>query len=185
MATSSAAKMPVATTTEPALKDIHLAESPGFWPPALGWWLLLAVLLMLLGWLFIKVKSKLKQKNLQQQQKKVLLDKLALLENNLEKTPNKAIAEINTLLRQYAVNYYPRAKISSLTGLDWLHFLDKSGNTQGFSKGAGRILLDAPYRATTPQNFNQNEFITLVRKWLSQLVDRERIKSKNGQEHTE
>ena len=163
-----------ATQGEPILKDIHFAASPSFWPPALGWWILLALLMMLLAGFFLWLNPKLKKRKRHQLQREKLLSKLAVLEAQLAENPsNKVIAEINTLLRQCAVNYYPRSKISSLTGSDWLNFLDQSGNTTGFSKGAGRILIEAPYQAGVTKNLNRDEFLTLIRKWISQLSNKE------------
>ncbi len=176
--TASATTLPATSAAqgEPLLKDIHLAASPSFWPPALGWWILLALSLIVLGGLYLWLNSKLKKKRRHQLQRKKLLSKLAILEAQLVENPsNQTIAEINTLLRQCAVNYYPRSKISSLTGSDWLNFLDQSGNTKGFSKGAGRILIEAPYQAGITNNLNSDEFLTLVRKWVSQLTDKESI----------
>ncbi len=158
--------------TEPVLKDIHLAGTPGFWPPAIGWWIILAVMLIALMGFFVWLKRQRDKKYLREKQRKSLLKKLSVLETQLIKNPsNKAIAEINTLIRQYAVNYYPRSKISSLTGADWLSFLDESGNTTGFTKGAGRILVEAPYQKSVLGNLNQDEFILLVKKWVNQLVN--------------
>ncbi len=172
--TASAAATVPTTQSEPALKDIHLAANPSFWPPALGWWILLAATLMILSGLFVWLKSSLDKKKLRDKQRKNLLDKLSSLETQLVKNPsNKAIAEINTLLRQYAVNYYSRSKIASLTGADWLKFLDQSGSTKGFTTGAGQILIEAPYQKSVPINFNQDEFIALIRKWVNQLVHKQ------------
>ena len=160
------------TQGEPVLKDIHLAANPSFWPPAVGWWILLAVTLIAFAGIFVWLKAKLKKRRRQEEQRKALLEKLSLLETQLIKNPsNQAIAEINTLLRQYAVNFYPRSKISSLTGSDWLKFLDESGNTEGFTKGAGRILVEAPYQKSALENLNQDEFISVVRSWVKQLVN--------------
>jgi len=162
--------------TELVLKDIHLPAKPSFWPPAIGWWILLAVSLIALAGIFIGLKTFLNNKKRQAEQRKNLLNKLSVLEAQLVKNPsNKAIAEINTLLRQYAINYYPRSEISSLTGSDWLKFLDQSGNTEGFTKGAGRILVEAPYQKSTLENLNQDEFITLVKSWVKQLVNKRNV----------
>ncbi len=150
------------------LQDIHLPESASFWPPALGWWLLLAVLVVLIAWLIVKTLKRIKQRKYRAK----IFTKFDVLEKKLKDKPNNAvIAEINTLLRQLAVTYYPRSKIASLTGGDWLHFLDQSGGTQGFSRGAGRILIEAPYRLEKEvENLNIKELIPLIRSWAHKVV---------------
>lgn len=146
------------------LKDIHLPGSPDIWPLALGWWLLLAVLLGLVFWFILVVKKYI---NIQRH-KRMLFEELAQLEIKLKSSPNKThVAETNILLRRLALAYYPNQKVASLTGSDWLQFLDESGNTQNFSKGAGRILIDAPYRSGELENYNGDEFIPLIRSWVT------------------
>ncbi|HIQ14717.1 MAG TPA: DUF4381 domain-containing protein, partial [Leucothrix sp.] len=85
---------------------------------------------------------------------------------------NEAIASINIFLRQLAISKYPRSDIASLTGAKWLQFLDESGNTQEFTKGAGRILVDAPYQSGELQNLNSAEFTPLMRSWIKKVVKR-------------
>ena len=157
--------------TVPQLHDIHLPDNPGIWPLAVGWWILLALLLLIALWVFLKRRKQLKLKK----QRDVIFAKLDRLEKHLKEKPsNHVIAEINTLLRQLAVNYYPRARIASLTGAQWLQFLDQSGKTQDFTKGAGRILIDAPYQPDDSSgnlnNFNKDEFIPLIRRWVKKVV---------------
>ena len=78
-----------------------------------------------------------------------------------------AVGQIkNILLRRLALAYYPNASVASLTGGDWLKFLDESGNTLNFTRGAGRILIEAPYRSGKLENYNGDEFIPLIRKWV-------------------
>jgi len=150
------------------LQDIHLPESASFWPLALGWWLLIAVVVVLIAWLIVKVLKRIKQRKYRAK----IFSKFDVLEKKLKTKPSNAvIAEINTLLRQLAVTYYPRSKIASLTGGDWLHFLDQSGGTQGFSRGAGRILIEAPYRLEKEvENLNIKELIPLIRSWARKVV---------------
>lgn len=161
------------------LKDIHLEGSPSFWPPAIGWWMLFIIFLIALAALVLSVASKLRHRAKLKKQRAKLLSKLKTYEDRLTQNPsNDAIGEINILLRQLAINYYPRQATSSLTGLDWLSFLDKSGNTTGFTKGAGRILIDAPYQTGKPDNLNLDEFKLLVRDWVNNLVDRQKPDAK-------
>ena len=162
----------------PKLRDIHLPGEPGIWPLAPGWWILIAVLLVLLIWLLVKLLKRARQKRYQQK----ILDQYSVLEQSLLKHPdNQSIAAINTFLRQLAVNHYPRTDIASLTGNNWLAFLDKAGDTSEFTQGAGRILIDAPYQRNARdqgnasnqpaqlQNFDQRQFSTLIRNWIKQL----------------
>jgi hypothetical protein len=154
------------------LQDIHLPESASFWPLALGWWLLLALVIVLVSWLIFKILKRAKQKK----HRTKILAKFTALEIKLKAEPsNNTIAEINTLLRQLAISYYPRAQIASLTGGDWLHFLDESGDTHDFSRGAGRILIEAPYQLEKSneqslENLNINEFIPLVHRWAKKVI---------------
>ena len=149
------------------LQDIHLPGDASFWPPAPGWWLLLALLIAVALWAVIKLRNKARLRK----QQELILSQLDALEADLKKHPsNETIAEINTLLRQLAVNYYPRDEIASLTGAQWLQFLDNAGGTRAFSKGAGRILVDAPYQANNLSNLNLDEFVPLVRKWVRKIV---------------
>lgn len=145
------------------LKDIHFPPSPDIWPLAIGWWILLTILLLLAVWLIFLIRKYLKIKKLQ----KMLLDELGQLENKLIHSPDKIlISEINILLRRLALTYYPQVEVASLTGSDWLDFLDKSGGTKSFSSGAGKILAEAPYRSGQLENYNGDEFIPLIHNWV-------------------
>lgn len=153
------------------LQDIHLPADASYWPLALGWWLLL-ILLLIVIWLTFKVRKCAKQK---QSQTKIITKFDQLFERLNADPSNANIAEINTLLRQLAITYYPRTEIASLTGEEWLAFLDKSGSTQAFSQGTGRILIEAPYQLEAQgnskiENLNLNEFIPLVRNWVRKVV---------------
>lgn len=173
------------------LRDIHLPGDPSFWPLAPGWWLLLILVLLIGAWLVLKLLRRMRQKKHQQQ----ILNEYTVLETKLLNNPNnEAIANINIFLRRLAISKYPRSDIASLTGANWLQFLDESGNTQEFSKGIGRILVDAPYQSGELKNFNSKEFTSsftsLIRAWIknqneksqmqtTQIRDRIILKDKN------
>lgn len=149
------------------LNDIHLPSDPNAWPFAIGWWILMAIAILLLVTLFIKVRSHLKIKK----HKEMLRREYQALEKKLILSSDKSlIVETNVLLRRLALAYYPDISTASLTGGDWLYFLDSTGKTQSFSRGAGRVLIDAPYRSGQLENYNADEFIPLIRKWVNRTI---------------
>jgi len=158
-----------ATNNGLKLQDIHLPDSPGFWPLAPGWWILLVLLLLLGIWLLLKLMRRARLTKKRQQ----ILNEYSRLEARLLDHPdNEVIANINIFLRQLAISKYPRADIASLAGANWLAFLDESGDTNEFSKGAGRILVDAPYQAGELKNLNRDEFAPLIRRWIKKIEKR-------------
>jgi hypothetical protein len=54
--------------------------------------------------------------------------------------------EVSELLRRAMLAYAPRADVAGLTGEAWLAWLDRDLAEPHFQKGAGRSLLDLPYR---------------------------------------
>jgi len=145
------------------LRDIHLPAEPGLWPPAPGWWILAALLFILLCW---AAWVTLRRYRLHRQRQRIL----ALL-NELEQdaadnaTPEK-IAQISILLRRLALMRYPRRQVAALTGSDWLSFLDESGGYGRFSHGPGQILATGPYQSALPTDLDTVALGTLVRSWV-------------------
>ena len=128
------------------LADIHLPPVPGYWPLAWGWWL--CILIVLVGFVFFMVKFR--QHKQQQQARKEALIHLKDLHN-----PAK-FSEINLLLRQTAMSYYPRQHVASLTGQHWLAFLD----SQLADKHRGFVALSENWQQGlfSPQGLEQYAF---------------------------
>jgi hypothetical protein len=55
-------------------------------------------------------------------------------------------AEVSELLRRTMLAYAPRAEVAGLTGDAWLEWLDRDLDQPRFREGAGRSLLELPYR---------------------------------------
>lgn len=58
-------------------------------------------------------------------------------------------AAIAAILRRTALAAWPREEVASLSGEEWLAFLDSTGDG-GFAGGPGAALLAGPYRQTGP-----------------------------------
>ena len=149
-------------TTQLDLKDIHLPEAISWWPPAVGWWLLAVLIplfIVFLYWLYKRLTRKTAIKTAKKQ--------LASIKQYSALDNDKKLRELSMLLRRVSISVTPRAEVASLTGQQWLIFLDKSLVDAPFSKGCGQLLVSAPYRNTPPTELEMAQLISLCEDWLN------------------
>jgi len=140
--------------------------TPSFWPLAAGWWVVIVLLLAALGFAGYKAYRYRQMKRQQQ----AILKALATFDHALQRDKNShAIMQMNQLLRRLALMHFPRQQVASLTGKQWLAFLDKTGKTTAFSQGAGQILANGAYVTHLPDSLDQQGLVTAVKRWLTQI----------------
>ncbi len=152
----------VPSAQELPLRDIHLPPDIGFWPPAPGWWLLLAglVLVALGGLWLIRFRQR-------RHYRRLALRDLARLEASVN---IELAASLSRLLRQAALCHFARQEVAGLQGVAWLKFLDRPFNDAPFSEGVGQVLADAPYRPAA--EVDAAALCDLCRSWLQKLPPR-------------
>ncbi len=146
------------------LKDIHLPEPVGWWPPAPGWWLLMVLVpvLFLLGWWLYK---RITRRTALRTARRIL----SRIERHAGQDDWQTVAELSVLLRRTAISCFPREQAASLTGQDWLHFLDRPFSEPRFATELGRLLLDAPYRKQSSGEMPVAALLQLCQDWLRAL----------------
>jgi len=147
-------------TTLP-LRDIHIPEPISWWPPAIGWWVL-AVLIPLSLYLLYRLYKRLTRKTALKAAKK----QFKQLQENQELSPQDKLIQLASLLRRIAVSLYPRAEVASLTGEQWMNFLDASLQHPEFKQGIGLLLVDAPYRRS-PNLAELDALFSLCETWIN------------------
>lgn len=176
MMQSSPSVVPPKTDTL-QLIDIHLPSEPADWPPAYGWWLLLA---LCLGLFVVALRYQLKRRKFKQQRQEIVT-MVDALEGQLKKGQGvTALADLNTLLKRIAIQYYPRQEVASLSGEAWLQFLDNSGEMQNFTKGDGKLLAFTPYKADMPRDRRLQGLMVAVRQWIDVTLAKQ-SKQRGGQ----
>jgi len=127
------------------LRDIHLPGPITWWPPAPGWWLMLALFCGLILAIFLLRRWLIKRRK---EPKRIARRELKKLQTEYQQhqNPQILVEKISILLRRLYLSCYPRAEVASLTGESWLQFLDKQLGNQQFTQGKGRCLIEAPYR---------------------------------------
>ncbi len=151
------------------LRDIHLPEAISWWPPALGWWLLLVLVPLVIYFVYWLVKS-INRKTAIKTAKKLLLQ---LKQDNRLDNAQK-LKEISTLIRRVAISTFSRAECADLTGQQWLEFLDRSVKGAPFAQGVGQLLATAPYRNYSPTEQEITGLINLCESWLKAQTKRQR-----------
>lgn len=149
------------------LKDIHLPPPVNGWPPAPGWWLLLA-LSIVLCYVAYRVWRRLRAPNI----RRLGLEQLAALESDAELAGAEKVQRLSILLRRVALSLNPRSEVAGLSGPAWLQWLDQVLRDGRFTSGPGRALIDAPYRADTMQPDQVDALFTLCRDWLRRVPSR-------------
>jgi hypothetical protein len=126
------------------LRDIHLPETIGWWPPAPGWWLLLGLGLVGLGLLLRWYLQRRARGAARRDALRQLNELTAEYERHRDAVA--FMAQLSTLLRRTMLAYAPRDEIAGLTGDEWLAWLDRDLDAPRFRSEAGRKLLELPYR---------------------------------------
>lgn len=146
-----------------ALRDIHLPNSALWWPLAPGWWILLLLIVMITTSLFFLIRRRRKYRI-----SAVYLAKQELerIENEFKSNQDKStlIKEVSELIRRVSISLFQRDESASLTGQDWLLFLDQLNADTSFSNGIGRVLVEAPYQAKP--DYNVTELLQLTSSWI-------------------
>lgn len=126
------------------LKDIHQPQPVSWWPPAPGWFILTAILLVVcffLGMFLYKAWRRYYRK-------RFALTALKNLNMLYQENPTTSIiAQTATLLKRIMIARYGKNQIAGLTDLEWLSFLDRVSQTNAYTNGVGQCLLTMPYQA--------------------------------------
>ncbi len=128
------------------LRDIVAPPPISYWPLAPGWWV---VGLALVALATIGLLRLLARYNANAYRRAALLE-LARLDGL---APVQQAQAISTILKRAALAAYPRADVAALTGAGWALFLDRTGRTEAFTRGAARGLRDAALGGRTAGDF--------------------------------
>ena len=150
------------------LRDIHLPAAPGWWPPAIGWWLLAMVVAGVLAWmiwwlgarwrrfrpartaraLYRGISQELRSGSISPtryvHQTNELLKRFVLHDGQLQARGARSRSPAEAFLAGGAPSRSPAEgsdhSIGSESGDGWLRYLDGRYGQAAFSRGPGRCL---------------------------------------------
>ena len=145
------------------LRDVHLPAPIGYWPWAYGWTITGFLLLIAGGVLFFF----LKRHYLNTRAKRQALKLLNTYQQQYVAATNTQVtaARISELLKRVALAYFPRSRVASLQGDQWLVFLNETGRGVDFTT-VSEELLYLPYQPSKTHDLNA--LFDISRQWISQ-----------------
>ena len=129
------------------LRDIHLPEPVSWWPPGLGWWLLLAVSIPVafLIWRGFKNLSVQRQKRNLRRSIQREIDRIEA-EYHSTTNANKLLQDLSILVRRVAMSNYPRKDVAGLCGKKWEGWLRDQAVGRSLDEQSIQVLVDGPFR---------------------------------------
>lgn len=149
------------------LNDIILPAAVGWWPLAVGWYFLIALMLLVLVWFSYQwlhgwVKNRYRR---------AALRELQVLEVQIHKAEERDanLRQIPILLKRAALSVYPRSQVASLSGEDWFNFLNSTVSNPAFTGSTATTLNTVSYSTSELSAIDAHAAAALLyasRKWL-------------------
>ncbi len=154
------------------IDEIILPDAISYYPLAPGWkalGLIIAVYIVfqLRRWLKHWWRNRYRREALRQ---------LARAEQQAEasKQPQDIVAVLPYYIKATALQAYPRQEVASLSGRDWLTFLDAHYSGPSFRDGIGEKLLTVAYLPREQWQLSDqqcNELLKMSRHWIAKHKD--------------
>ena len=116
------------------LNDIVVPGPVAWWPPAPGWYVVLAVLAAFLLWISFRGLRTWRRNTYRRQALRELAD--------IKRAGVAAAARIPVLLKRAALSAWTRPEVAPLSGPEWHDFLDRTAGTDRFRAGGAGALVD-------------------------------------------
>jgi len=147
------------------IDEIILPDAVSWWPSAPGWQVLgVVAVLSLIYLLYCRVKRWWRDRY-----RREALRQLAQVQQQAGERLQDVVARLPYLIKVTALQAYPREDVASLSGSDWLNFLDAHYSGPSFSDGTGKKLLAVAYLPHEQWQLNDEESNTLIRmsrRWI-------------------
>lgn len=158
-------RTPQAADALAGLHDIVTPETVSYGPQTVGWYIVLAALLTVAGWLAVRAWRRARA----ERYRRLALGELAAIEAAAGDPARRseALSALPALLKRAALARVPRERVASLSGDAWLAFLERTG-PGAFTATASTRLAALSY-ARPDQPVSDDECAALVtgaRHWI-------------------
>ncbi len=155
------------------LRDIHLPEPIGWWPPAPGWWF---AAVLLLGVVLVAIALWRRRTARRRSTVFIAHGELQALQDAWREhgDAHRLISEVSIWLRRVSMSLRTRKQAASLTGRQWWQYLDELAGTPVFGPDGGQLIGEAPYRAAADAD-DATRALSLCERWLNALSEAKQV----------
>jgi hypothetical protein len=153
---------PILDANQLGLRDIHLPGDITWWPLAVGWWVLGAILVFSAVFFALRY-ARFRRHRAARRALRKLADEIAAGAD-----PRRCAIDASTTLRRFAMTMAKdSAEVAGLVGSAWLAYLDSCWDRSAFSDGAGKLLLNAPYQTASDSAVEESlELCSVCMDWV-------------------
>jgi hypothetical protein len=140
-----------------------------WWPPAPGWFVVGGVLLVLVFWGAWRAWRRWRAAAYR---RTALAEWRQLKARAADPRPREreiALRQLPELVKRVALAAFPREAVASLSGEAWLRFLDRTGHTDSFTHGRGRLLPELAYDPRLAARLDAStveDLFRIVQRWI-------------------
>lgn len=149
------------------VKDIRGLDDVSMFPLALGWWIIIAIMVLFLAMFIYK---RIQNFRYNRTWKYKVIKRLDKISDNLNESNVKAsLAEITEILKRASIQSYGRNEVASLNGDDWLGWLEIMGSGNFNKSKYKELLIDYPYMEEykIPDKMKEiKSLIKIIKNWL-------------------
>ncbi len=152
------------------LNDIHMPEPVSWWPPAIGWWLVPVVLVVL--YLAYRLVAGMTRRFVRKRRlRRQALAELAAIEEAFDASGDAAatMERVSVLLRRVAMTVSAERRLAGRAGQGWVEWLRRSG-PRGLDGAALDALAAAPYRRAPAVEVRP--VLHTARDWITHALER-------------
>jgi len=155
------------------LHDIVMPSPVSWWPPAPGWYVLAALLVVLAARIAWRVACRRRAGAY----RRAALRELEGLQTRMGAPAQRleALRQLPLLLKRTALAAWPREEVAGLSGMEWLAFLDRSSGMNEFMDGGGRILLDLAYGRSPSLESLTDEEVRALTGLAGRWIEKHRV----------
>jgi len=150
------------------LKEIALPPPIPYTPQTAGWWVLLALVLLVVLWVVaLRLHRWWRNRYRRAAQKELVAIEQAMADPSQRQ---QALAAVPALVKRTVLTWAPRETVAPLSGEAWLDYLDRTLAGDSFTRGAGRHLQALAYGSGDITRGDSDALMTLLHRWIDDHV---------------
>jgi hypothetical protein len=149
------------------LHDILVPNQVPWWPPAPGWYWVMALVIVIL--LTVMIKGLIRwQHNRYRREALAEVTRQEMMLKNPD-LRNRALLGLSELLKRTAMTAFGREQVATLTGPKWFDFLDHTAKGLSFTDAVGPMLANAIYDPRAASALDEqkiHQLVKTIRHWI-------------------